>query len=785
MDKKEELNAPENIIVKNPYELYARYFETLAINEKSILFQSYGSGNFAGNPYYILKEIIMSPISAGYTFYIAVNENNITGTQKLLSKLDTNSAVIVPIGSDAYLRALASVKYLVNDTYFPQYFIKKNGQFYIHTGHGTPMKHIGRDYASHPFGLSSMQRNLISSDMIMCTNKFTLTVMRKAYMLDNLYQGKYVVCGAPKNSVFFDEASRKSIREELQLDGKKVFAYMPTWRGMRESASQKKQILYTIHALREIDKKMNDDTVMFVNWHSRTTDVTQFSEFKHILPFPDEYEAYAMLSACDCLITDYSNILFDWANTGRKAILFAYDINEYEKERGFYFKYESLPFPIVKTPNELFKEMTSDEPFDDYTHFKKSFCMFDCPQASQQVCDMMLRSQPSGKMFITDSSKFANGKENVLLLAPRTRSKNAFENFEAICEELENDSERNYFIAFEKKEANENREIFDKLTQKMNYIPVSGEKVVDKLENKPMEFFAQKGISSFLLKKAARSAYERETKRAFPKTRFSRIINFDAADFEPLARTLTSDAEKTLVVAETPAPKKDDRAVFALLEKAVRTFDSIIVNDEKVKKALTETFNKIDESKIIYVPKFVSSRKLKRCANAEISYPPERGDINCTQLEELLDSDNYVICAFNNKGAEEIKDAVRKLNNKGVFLVLIGGKRNERGSENIIVIQDTSCAYAIMKRSDIFVFPEKQSVADANITNALLAEMKIAVNADEPLKSFLEKGYAKVIGDDLDAELSQLIQDGFEISRTFKASMMNSEAIKRFITIFQ
>ena len=53
---------------------------------------------------------------------------------------------------------------------------------------------------------------------------------------------------------------------------------------------------------------------------------------------------------CDMMITDYSSTMFDYAVLKRPMVFFAYDLERYEVENGFYFDYEKLvPGPLVRT----------------------------------------------------------------------------------------------------------------------------------------------------------------------------------------------------------------------------------------------------------------------------------------------------------------------------------------------------------------------------------------------------------------------------------------------------
>ena len=60
--------------------------------------------------------------------------------------------------------------------------------------------------------------------------------------------------------------------------------------------------------------------------------------------YPDGTE---LLLAADVLVTDYSSISVDFANTGRPMLFFAYDLEEYtERVRGFYIDFErTVPGP--------------------------------------------------------------------------------------------------------------------------------------------------------------------------------------------------------------------------------------------------------------------------------------------------------------------------------------------------------------------------------------------------------------------------------------------------------
>ena len=60
------------------------------------------------------------------------------------------------------------------------------------------------------------------------------------------------------------------------------------------------------------------------------------------------------MCAADLLISDYSSLIFEYALLERPMVFFAYDLDTYDEERGFYQPYRSfVPGPIAANTSEL------------------------------------------------------------------------------------------------------------------------------------------------------------------------------------------------------------------------------------------------------------------------------------------------------------------------------------------------------------------------------------------------------------------------------------------------
>ena len=82
------------------------------------------------------------------------------------------------------------------------------------------------------------------------------------------------------------------------------------------------------------------------------------------------------INIADVLISDYSSVIFDFVCTGRKIVLFTYDKEEYQQERGMYMKIEKLPFPNVDNIHDLVSELRSPKKYSDEA-FGELFCKYD------------------------------------------------------------------------------------------------------------------------------------------------------------------------------------------------------------------------------------------------------------------------------------------------------------------------------------------------------------------------------------------------------------------------
>ncbi len=366
-------------------------YSSLPLDEKLVLIEGGQGTNINGNMFSMLNEINSNPRWSEYKTVFVVTDNNLKAARERMKFYGFDRVILSVRNSDEYCKYLATAKYVMTDNSFPPYFNKRDGQVFLNTWHGTPLKTLGKSDKSFLGSMANIQKNYLMSDYALFPNDFTKDVFMNDYDLNYIFRGKSLVANYPRNYIFYNPEKGIEMKKKLGLDGKTVFAYMPTWRGTGRTANTKKQIASAMRILKQFDKKLSDDQVLLVNMHFLLACNIDCSKFKHIQYFDSSYDTYEVLNACDGLITDYSSVFFDFAVTGKKIILLAYDKREYLKTRGVYIPFEELPFPITENVADTVKEMSRE--VQDYSQFIETYCTNGSYNQCGDIFEMMVNAK--------------------------------------------------------------------------------------------------------------------------------------------------------------------------------------------------------------------------------------------------------------------------------------------------------------------------------------------------------------------------------------------------------
>lgn len=502
---------------------YTHLYEKLSVDKKLILLESKHGEDVAGNIFALLKELSKKEYD-DYKLLLAIAPEYKQKYKTLLGRYGINKVTMIDIFSKDYNKALATAKYLITDTSFPPYFIKKKEQVYLNTWHGTPLKAMGRIVPNREYALGNIQRNFLISDYLLYQNDFSKDVFLKDYMIKDIYPGKVLLSGYPRNSVFFDKAGRELVRRECDIADKQVIVYMPTWRGLLHKKETNKQLREITRHFAQIDEKLNDSQVFYVKLHPYVKDKLDYSGYRHIREFPSQYESYDFLNASDVLVTDYSSIMFDYGVTKNKIILFTYDKDEYLSDRGLYMELNDLGLPIAETVDDLITEI--GKPLTEYKAFHNKFCTYDSEDTPSKVLDTLLNEKTDQKPSKLDGN---HRRKTVLIYIKGFKkdieSPKRLERINSI-----DTSKYDVYLCMKAEEVKKNTKILSCLKEDINYFPLQYDinytradyflcKLKDKLGGKG------KGFS-----KRADKVMRREKQKYFGDVSFDYVIHQSCQD---------------------------------------------------------------------------------------------------------------------------------------------------------------------------------------------------------------------------------------------------------------
>ena len=699
--------------IKQMYYLRCYYKEKIVDNY--VLIESKQGEDLAGNMFYTLKEIVKN--HKNFEVFLTVAADQQKKLQKLLKKHGIESVKIVLYKSLDYYKLLATAKYLFNDTSFPMVFTKREGQVYTNTWHGTPLKQMGKDVINRKYAIGNVKRNLMFADYLVYPNDEMKEKMISAYGLQNLYNGTVLNAGYPRNAVFFDKNSEKNVRKKLKLEGKQIIVYMPTWRGIMTNKEQGEQFKEIIELMRYMDEHLTDNQVFYVKMHVLVQKDLKFGDFKHIKSFPTGMETYEVLNTADVLITDYSSVFFDFANTKKKIVLYTYDEEEYTKTRGFYYSLDELPFPKVYTPKELLEEINTPKNYDD-ADFLKKFCTYDNIEAPKALVDYVLDGKESKQVKPEKLQK--DGKDNVLIYASTLALNGITSSLISLTNVIDLNKE-NIIFSFRQKALSFYPMRVTKLPENTDVFPISSGFVYSFAEQVASILFYNLNINTRFVKKYIDRMYKREVIRLFGNAKFDKVIHFTGYEKRITGLFERFDAKRAIFVHNDMVSelKTKGNQHYKTLREAYNKYDRVVAVSEDIIDPIKKISGRDDN--IVVVHNAHDYKTIIEKSKKEIEYSDTTvSNVSEKILKKLLDM-NYTkfinIARYSpEKGQKRLIDAFEKFykaNNNSLLIIIGGyGKLYEELHEyikhldcryNVILIKSIDNPFPILKRCDLFI----------------------------------------------------------------------------------
>lgn len=342
---------------------------------------------------------------------------------------DRSNVTFVVYGSLAYYKALATSQYLINNVTFPTQFVKREGQTYVNTWHGVPLKKMGYDISGRAMDSRNVVRNFLATDYLLSSSAaMTKRIYVDAYKLSNVFNGAIIEEGSPRtdrqhSSMSAKQELRTSLRNSgIDLGDKQVILYAPTWKG-ESYFSPLNDAANLLTLVKNLESRI--DTSKFqvlVKAHQVISE--GLSSDSDLSPYliPNSVPTNVVLGASAILITDYSSIFYDFLSLGRPIIFYIPDLSEYRTYRDLYMEPESFPGEVAENLDQLASivsdnvtSLNSDPMIQErYARARLQFAAKDDGGVSSRIVDVVFRRQESGKLV---RRNLKDGRYSVLIYA--------------------------------------------------------------------------------------------------------------------------------------------------------------------------------------------------------------------------------------------------------------------------------------------------------------------------------------------------------------------------------
>lgn len=250
-------------------------------------------------------------------------------------------------------KALATSKFIfLNDNFMPMASLNFSKEAIV-----TQLWHA--EGAFKRFGLSAPLSDEVRErekkcserlDYVVCTSKNVVPIYAEAFGVD---ESRILPIGSPRTDKLFnrnaDEIRAEFDKNHPECKDKKLILYAPTF---RDSAEKDSALLSGID-MKKFTSEL-PDYALLIKLHPQ---IHSSKPVDGAIDVTNE-DIGALTVICDSVITDYSSVCMDFALLSKPCYFYAFDLEEYEDERSFYFDYESyVPGPVAKDFDTLLENI--------------------------------------------------------------------------------------------------------------------------------------------------------------------------------------------------------------------------------------------------------------------------------------------------------------------------------------------------------------------------------------------------------------------------------------------
>ncbi|MDE7199675.1 MAG: CDP-glycerol glycerophosphotransferase family protein [Lachnospiraceae bacterium] len=796
---------------------YAYYYRFLPVNKRIVMYESFFGRGMVCNPYAIFLELLHNPEYAKYQ-HVWVLDKLENHTELIREYIEYKNVKFVEYQNRHYLKYLCKAGYLINNVTFPAYYTKKQGQVYVNTWHGIPLKTLGYDMPNGKTEVGNVVRNMLISDFMIAANPFLKQIYLKSYKMEHLYQGKIIEEGYPRLDIL-NRFTREQIIGKLQRYGmeadpdRRIILYAPTWKG--ESYGMADAGVEVYYKFKEELEKYIDVSryQILVKVHQRVFELAK-DKLTEGWFVPATIDANEVLAVTDILISDFSSIFYDFLGTGKPVLFYIPDADSYKKQRGMYMAPDGLPGPYTDRICELAHWIQDieniAEKYRDQVHEQAVWAdAIHEENISRKIVDIVFAGHEEGYAIHREKKD----RKNILISRGRMLVNGIST---SLLNLLNNIDYSDWDVTLMITEAGNGNEA--ELIEKIN----PNVRVMLRESTVNMTYFEQtrhKYYMKYGIKNPYQKMYFRETKRAYGDAVFDYAVDFEGYSlFYALLILQITHAWRGIWMHNDMMNEKKQK--FPWLESIFciyHFFDAAISCSSDIMKVNAKNLSHFcDGEKFHYAKNMIDVSRIEEgvAQDCICEYNGEKyvrvdqtSSDGCIQVKMLpllreKKADGRPSCTFVNvarlseeKNQENLIRAVSRLALEGVnvYLYILGGGplkselskliSNLQLKERVVLAGNVKNPFAVMRQCDCFVLPSCHEGQPMVVHEARALQMPVIVSDFESVSGVSTDNGQYLTGkgvDDIYEGLKAYIEGRVPADYQFDVNVYNKEAYQEF-----
>lgn len=305
------------------------------VNQKQVFFMADNGQSFADTPRAAFELLAADPAYANFTFVWAFEDPAEFNDQRIDKKISTRSW--------GYMYHLLRSKYWVSNTSVDQLVpFKHPKNVYVQFGEGVPLQHVGIDNKqASKVAVNWSQK--VHFDYLFTYGTYDTTLLAHIFPAAERYNQ---VGQLRKHAIEVkrEKFDRLQMMRAMRLNpNKRTLLYVATERPNQMAASHVpyigKECLATL---------MQEFNIIY-----RGVNAKDAASVVPGVVNGNKLDLAELFLLSDVLVTDYSNLLFDYAVERKPIYLYQPDVDAYAQARGLYMTAQELGLPSAQTEKEL------------------------------------------------------------------------------------------------------------------------------------------------------------------------------------------------------------------------------------------------------------------------------------------------------------------------------------------------------------------------------------------------------------------------------------------------